>query len=98
MISTSCLPTLGSQPSLTANTYLRMIARKKIGIETPISDTTRLPWSNHVPWRFAAMKPSGTPTKTAKIPAANASSIVAGNRSRISVVIGRRDAMLVPRS
>ncbi len=75
-----------------------MIARKKIGIETPISDSTRLAWSNGVPYRFAAMNPSGIPTSTAKIPAATASSIVAGNRSRSSSVISRREAMLVPRS
>ena len=67
-----------------------MIARKKIGIETPISETNRLAWSTDFPWRFAAMKPSGMPRKVAKIMALNASSIVAGKRSRISSVIGRR--------
>ena len=36
---TSCRPTLGSQPSLTAKMYLRISARKKIGIEIPISDS-----------------------------------------------------------
>ena len=69
-----------------------------MGIETPISETKRLAWSTDFPWRFAATKPSGMPRKVAKIIAPNASSIVAGNRSRISSVIGRREAMLVPRS
>ena len=38
------------------------------------------------------------PIRVAKSIAPSASSTVAGNRSRISSVIGRRDAMLVPRS
>jgi len=38
-------PTLGNQPSRMAKMYLRMIARKKIGIEIPISEATRLAWS-----------------------------------------------------
>ena len=42
--------------------YLRMIARKKIGIEIPISDPTRVAWSKIPPYRFAAKKPSGMPT------------------------------------
>ncbi len=45
---------LGNQPSLTEKMYLRMIARKKIGIEIPISDPTKLAWSNVLPCRFAA--------------------------------------------
>ena len=88
---------LGSQPSRTEKMYLRMIARKKIGIEIPISEPTRLEWSNELPCRFAAKKPSGMPSTSAKIIAASASSTVAGKRSRISVVTGRRDVMLVPR-
>ena len=95
---TSWRPTLGSQPSSTANTHLRMSARKKIGIETPISERKRLAWSIGLPWRLAARNPSGMPMKVAKSIAPIASSIVAGNRSVISSVIGRRDAMLVPRS
>ena len=60
---TSWRPTLGSQPSSTAKAHLRMIARKKIGIETPISETKRLAWSTELPWRFAATNPSGMPRK-----------------------------------
>ena len=47
--SGSWRPTEGSHPSLTEKMYLRMIARKKIGIEIPISETIRLVWSIHVP-------------------------------------------------
>ena len=36
---------LGNQPSRTEKMYLRMIARKKTGIEIPISDKKRLEWS-----------------------------------------------------
>jgi len=75
-----------------------MIARKKIGIEIPISEPTRLRWSKTPPYRFAAKKPSGRPMPTAKIIAAKASSIVAGKRRLISEVTVRRDEMLVPRS
>ena len=35
-------PTVGNHPSFTAKTYLSRIARKKTGIEIPISDKTRL--------------------------------------------------------
>ena len=38
----STRPTVGNQPSCTAKTYLSRIARKKIGIETPSSETNRL--------------------------------------------------------
>ena len=44
------------------------------------------------------MKPSGIPISVAKSIAVIASSMVAGNRSRSSSVIGRREAMLVPKS
>ena len=91
-------PTVGSQPSRTANTYLRMIARTKIGIDTPSSDAARLAWSIAVPWRLAAMKPSGTPMSSEKSIAAVASSIVAGKRCLNSSSTGRRDVIEVPKS
>ncbi len=71
---------LGSQPSRTEKMYLRMIARKKIGIEIPISDAARPAWSTPDRYLFAERKPSGTPTPIAKIIAARASSMVAGKR------------------
>ena len=78
--------------------YLRMIARKKIGMEIPMSEATRLAWSKALPYRFAAKNPSGTPKLTAKIIAATASSTVAGNRALISATTVRREATLTPRS
>ena len=77
--------------------YLRISPRKKIGIEIPISEASRLPWSKAEPYLFAARKPSGTPNATAKIIAPSASSTVAGKRILISSVTGRKDVMLVPR-
>src|SRR5437763_1968461 len=62
-MSTEIRPTLGSHASRTAKMYLRMIARKKIGIDIPSRDATRLRWSKSPPWRFAARKPSGTPRR-----------------------------------
>ena len=97
-MSTEIRPTLGSQASRTAKMYLRMMARKKIGIEIPISDATRLMWSKSPPCRLAAMKPSGTPARTANSIAASASSTVAGKRCLISAVTRRREATLTPRS
>ena len=85
-MSASARPTDGSHPSRTAKMYLRMMARKKIGIEIPISDATRLVWSIHVPYCFAAMNPSGIPKMVAKSIAPTASSTVAGNRSLSSSV------------
>jgi len=46
---TEIRPTVGNQPSLTAKMYLRMIARKKIGIEIPISDKNKDAWSKNPP-------------------------------------------------
>jgi hypothetical protein len=46
---------------------------------------------------LAARKPSGIPKMTAKSPAANVSSTVAGNRWPISEVTVRWSMMLVPR-
>jgi hypothetical protein len=79
---------LGSHPSSTEKTHFRTIARKKTGIETPISDKNRLAWSTGLPWRLAAMNPSGMPISVAKSIAPSASSIVAGNRSLSSSVMG----------
>ena len=79
--------------------YLRMIARKKIGIEIPIREPTKLAWSNGAPVAVSRRRSrAGCPGADAKIIAANASSTVAGKRSLISVVTGRREAMLMPRS
>ncbi len=48
-ISTDIRPTVGKSPSLIAKTYLSRIARKKIGIDTPSSEMTRLAWSTGPP-------------------------------------------------
>ena len=48
-MSTDIRPTLGSQPRRTEKTYLRIRARKKIGVEIPMSEMTRLVWSM-TPW------------------------------------------------
>src|SRR5947208_15925471 len=79
-------PTVGSEWSFTANRYLRMIARKNTGVEMPTSDATRLEWSSHVPYRFAAMNPSGIPSKTATNIDDTASSALEGQRARKSRV------------
>ncbi len=63
-----------------------------------MSETKRLAWSTAPPCRLAATKPSGMPIRVANSIAEIASSTVAGKRSWISSVIGRREAMLVPRS
>ena len=54
LLSTSSRPTLGSTCHLIAKRYLRMIARKKIGIEIPSNDPTSVALSKTPPWRFAA--------------------------------------------
>jgi hypothetical protein len=95
---TSIRPTLGNQPSRTAKRYLSRIARKKIGIETPISERNRLLWSNTPPFHFAAKKPSGIPKRIEKNIAARPSSTVAGNLSLISSVTKRCVAELTPKS
>ena len=74
---------LGSQPSRTEKMYLRIRPRKKIGIEMPMSDATRLPWSNRaVPLRRE--EPERDTEKVAKSIAVSASSTVAGKRWPIS--------------
>ena len=89
---------LGSQPSLTEKMYFRITARKKIGIEMPISEPTSDKWSNTDPYHFAARNPSGRPTPSAKIIATMASWRVAGKRCLISLMTERLEAMLCPRS
>src|SRR5215210_5149212 len=97
-VSAEVWPMLGSRPYLTANTYLRITARKKIGIETPIREMNRLRWSNQLPCHLAAKNPRGIPNPIATIIAAIASWTVAGKRWPISLLTERRDAMLTPRS
>ena len=46
LISTEICPTVGSSPSRTAKMYLRISARKKIGIEIPSSEIASEIWSN----------------------------------------------------
>ena len=48
-ISGDIRPTLGNQPSFTEKMYFRISARKKMGVEIPTSETTRLVWSS-TPW------------------------------------------------
>ncbi len=97
LISTEIWPTVGSQPSCTAKMYLRIRARKKIGIEMPSSETPSEMWSNIVICRLAAKKPSGIPIRIEKNAAATASSTVAGKRWPISVSTGTRVVIEVPR-
>jgi hypothetical protein len=89
---------LGNQPRRTAKMYLRISPRKKIGIEIPISEATRLMWSKTLPYLLAARKPNGIPSTIAKNIAESASSTVAGKRCFSSYTTVRRLLMLVPRS
>ena len=95
-ISTDICPTVGNQPRRTEKMYLRISARKKIGIEMPSNETNSDAWSKPVWCRFAAKKPSGIPTTIEKNAAATASSRVAGKRWPISVRTGSRDVIDVP--
>ena len=65
----------------TEKTYLRITARKKIGIEIPISDPTSDKWSKTEPYHLAARNPSGKPTPARR----------SWRRSRAE---GRREALL----
>ena len=96
LISTEICPTVGSQPSRTAKMYLRISARKKIGIEIPKSETPSETWSNSLPCFLAAKNPSGIPIRIEKSAAATDSSTVAGKRCPISVNTGWRLVIDVP--
>ena len=87
---------LGSQPSLTEKMYFRISARKKIGIEIPISETTSVAWSNGRPCYLAARNPSGMPTPSAKIIATMRELERRREALPDLVVTERRVAMLVP--
>jgi hypothetical protein len=50
----SSRPTLGKSCQRIEKKYLRMMARKKIGIEIPSNDPINVPLSSIPPWRFAA--------------------------------------------
>ena len=95
-ISTEICPTVGSQPSRTAKMYLRISARKKIGIEIPSNETPSETWSNEPSRCLAAKNPSGMPIRIENSAAATDSSTVAGKRWPISVSTGWRVVIDVP--
>ncbi len=96
---TSCRPIVGNSPSWTAKTYLSKIARKKIGIEIPISDATRLAVVDGAPVALGGdeaerdaerrWRRSSPPARARPSP---------GTVRPISSVTGRREEMLVPSS
>ena len=61
---------------------------RKVGSDTPSSDTVMSTWLMNVPRRSAAYTPMGMPTTSASTAATSASSSVAGKRSAI-----RRDTL-----
>ena len=75
-----------------------MIPNQNSGMETPSPEATLANRSESERRRSAETMPSGTDQETARIAAADASSMVAGQRTAMSVVTGFLVRQLSPRS
>ena len=74
-------PKLGSQPSQTEKIRISRMPIRKVGSDTPSSDTVMNTWLRKLPRRSAAYTPIGMPMISASTAATRASSKVAGKRS-----------------
>ena len=76
-------PKLGNQPRVTANTRISRMPIRKVGSETPSSESVMNTWLRKLPRRSAEYTPIGMPISSARSAATSASSSVAGKRSPI---------------
>ena len=75
-----------------------MSPSQNVGIDCPSTANTRAPLSSTLPRRTAEYMPRGTPMSTLMTIATMPSSAVAGNRSQMCSVTGRRVMIEVPKS
>ena len=81
-------PVAGTRPSVTENSRINRIAKKKLGIETPPSEKSMTRRSIGELRFTAARRPSTTPRLTDSTRAAPASSTVLGCRSPMTFITG----------
>src|SRR5215813_9697901 len=91
-------PPAGSTPSTTPKKRMSMSPSQKVGIDCPRTANTRAARSSSLPRYTAEYTPSGTPMRTLRSIATTPSSIVAGSRSRMCSVTGRRVRIELPKS
>ena len=91
-------PPAGSTPSTTANNRMSMSPSQNAGIDWPSTANTRAPVSSGRPRRTAEYMPRGTPMRTLRTMATKPSSTVAGRRSQMCSVTGRRVSTDLPKS
>ena len=82
------MPEVGSQPSITANSRIPLIATQKSGALAPASDTTLAIRSNGPPGRYAASAPTSTARPTAAVMVIPASRKVVGKASSTMSIAG----------
>ena len=98
MFSTPPRPPAGNKPSTTAKNKISISPSQNAGMDWPSTANTRAALSSTLPRCTAEYMPSGTPTRTLKNIATNPSSTVAGRRSQMCSVTGRRVSTELPKS
>jgi hypothetical protein len=91
-------PDEGSQRRCSENTRIRMIPRKKFGMEKPKTAKLITPRSMALPWCCAAMTPSGMPMNSAIASPQTPSSSVLGARSITMSQAGSPERREMPKS
>ncbi len=86
--SVSPRPLEGSQPSCTEKTMMRTSPTQNVGRLNPRMDPAMMPRPTKESGLSPATRPSGMPSEMAITIATNASSMVAGSLSRMSVRAG----------
>ena len=81
-------PDVGSHRSSTEKSMINMMPTQNVGAAMPDNENHSKKWSHQVLGRIAHKIPEPTPTMIAKIMAATANSIVAGNLSQINSKTG----------
>ena len=92
------MPEVGSQPSVTANKRMPVIATQKSGALAPASEITLAVRSNAPPGRYAASEPTTTARPTAMTMVSPASFKVVGNASSTTSSAGRALRIDSPKS
>ncbi|KAG0937990.1 hypothetical protein G6F31_015519 [Rhizopus arrhizus] len=91
-------PPAGTQPSITANTMISIRPTQKLGSENPSTEPVMMAREPGACGLSPARMPSGTPISTDSSMATQASSTVAGMRSRIRGMAGSPVRKLLPKS
>ena len=91
-------PIDGSQPSVTENTMIIIMPNQKVGRLKPMMEPAMIERAGALSGFKPAAMPSGIPMTTEMMKAASVSSMVAGRRSAMTSMTGRRETKELPKS